>query len=260
MFGDVSRTGYDLSFRLLGIPVRIHPLFWVVAILFSPFLSQMEDMKLWFSGLAGWVAAWLATFLVHELGHALVLKKIFGADPWIVLYGFGGAAIHQPYYRRRPGGGGRMLISFAGPGAELAAIGIVLTLFWLSGSPIEFHLDQIGPLPIPLAIPNRVIDMVHSTQPVQYFAGWFLFAFIWMGLFWGILNLLPIQPLDGGHLTREFFRSVNPRSGVRLSLFVSLSFALLMAVFCFMERNFFIALFFGFFAMTNYRELQSRPF
>ena len=30
MFG-ASETPYDLRFQLLGIPVRVHPLFWLVA-------------------------------------------------------------------------------------------------------------------------------------------------------------------------------------------------------------------------------------
>ena len=68
-----------------------------------------------------WIAAWFLIFIIHEMGHALVIQRVFGANPWIILYGFGGAAIHQPYYKRIPGNGGRMLISFAGPGAALGA-------------------------------------------------------------------------------------------------------------------------------------------
>ena len=30
MLGMPEPTAYDLRFRLLGIPVRVHPLFWIV--------------------------------------------------------------------------------------------------------------------------------------------------------------------------------------------------------------------------------------
>ena len=36
-------------------------------------------------GAAGWVAALLISFLVHELGHALTARRYFGAKPEITL-------------------------------------------------------------------------------------------------------------------------------------------------------------------------------
>src|SRR5947208_3518191 len=33
MFGNAAPTPYDLRFSLFGIPVRVHPLFWVVNLL-----------------------------------------------------------------------------------------------------------------------------------------------------------------------------------------------------------------------------------
>ena len=35
MLGIPDTTEFDVSFRLFGIPVRIHPLFWVVALFLS---------------------------------------------------------------------------------------------------------------------------------------------------------------------------------------------------------------------------------
>ena len=41
MLGEPARTQYDLHFRLAGIPVRVHPLFWLVAALLGlgPFIG-----------------------------------------------------------------------------------------------------------------------------------------------------------------------------------------------------------------------------
>ena len=33
---EPSRTEGDLNFRLFGIPVRIHPFFWVIMLLLGP--------------------------------------------------------------------------------------------------------------------------------------------------------------------------------------------------------------------------------
>ena len=35
MLAEPERTQFDLNFRLLGFPVRIHPYFWIVSALFG---------------------------------------------------------------------------------------------------------------------------------------------------------------------------------------------------------------------------------
>ena len=261
MFGATGPTAYDVRFRLFGIPVRIQPFFWLIALFFFPLLGAMENMATWFFALAGWVGAWLGGFLIHEFGHALVLRKIYGASPWIVLYGFGGAAIHEPYYRRLPGNGGRMLIAFAGPGAELLCVALLIGVLSLFGFDFTVGLASLGPVPIPMVISNDIIQMMVATaQPIRVLLGWFLFGFLWLGVFWSIVNLFPIQPLDGGHIMRQFCDKIDPRGGVRNSLIISMICALAVAAFCLRERSLFVAMFFGFFAYANYQELTSRRF
>lgn len=261
MFFDTEQTASDLSFRLAGIPIRIHPFFWLVAVLFSPFLRSIDDMRTWLVGLAGWIAAWLLSFIIHEMGHALVVKKIFGADPKIVLYGFGGATVYQPFYRRVPNAGGRILISFAGPAAELLAVGALLLILALGGCHFIFTLDSFGPLPIPFLYPVEIVQFIMTPErPIQYGFGWFAYGMIWMGIFWSILNLLPIYPLDGGQMTRHFCQKISPAGGLAFSLKLSIVCALTMLAFCLREQNFFIAMFFGMFAYANFQELSCRRF
>ena len=259
MFGDTGTTAYDIRFRLFGIPVRIHPFFWMIAVLFFPMLGTMPDMRTWLCALIGWVGAWLLGFLVHEFGHALVLRNIFGASPWIVLFGFGGAAIHQPYYRRIPGRGGQMLIAFAGPGAELLAVTFLCGVLTLFGFKFFLAFDQIGPVPIPMLLSEDIgAMMVATTQPIRILFGWFLYGFLWLGVFWSIVNLFPIQPLDGGQIARQFCQKLDPRGGVRTSLILSLVCSAAIALFCLREQSFFAAMFFGFFAFANWQELSRR--
>ena len=37
------------------------------------------------------------------------------------------------------------------------------------------------------------------------FLSFFCFGFIQIGLFWAVMNLIPVYPLDGGQIARELF-------------------------------------------------------
>ncbi|MEQ8849763.1 hypothetical protein [Botrimarina sp.] len=112
LFTNVTPSPFDLSFRLLGVPVRITPVFWVVALVLGG--SASPDMAV------VWVAAVLLSVLVHEFGHAL-LQRGFGGEPSIVLYAFGGYAsavgVRDGWWRS-------VLISLAGPAAGFALFGL----------------------------------------------------------------------------------------------------------------------------------------
>ena len=60
MFG-VSETPYDLRFHALGIPVRVHPLFWLGAALLA---GRADDLAV----IVIWVACVFVSILVHEYG------------------------------------------------------------------------------------------------------------------------------------------------------------------------------------------------
>ncbi len=84
---------------------------------------------------------------------------------------------------------------------------------------------------------------------------WFL---IQINLIWGLINLLPIWPLDGGQATQISFRFVDRSRGPRWGHVVSLLVAGGLAIMALAQGsdNFF-ALFFGYFAVINYQVLQS---
>ncbi|MBX9581317.1 MAG: hypothetical protein K2X87_13490, partial [Gemmataceae bacterium] len=112
MLVEPDRTPYDLNFRLFGFPVRVHPLFWVVTVLFGS--SALRDFGPEY--LLVWVVVVFVSILVHELGHAFAFRA-FGTDAAVVLYGFGGLAV--------PWGGvagrwRRVAVSLAGPAAGFA--------------------------------------------------------------------------------------------------------------------------------------------
>ncbi len=106
LFNEPSRTAYDLNFSLLGIPVRVHPFFWLVTLLLGLGANREPSFML------VWVGACFVSILVHEMGHALAAQA-HGWHPWITLHGFGGLASYQPTYHSTSS---QLLITLAGPG------------------------------------------------------------------------------------------------------------------------------------------------
>src|SRR4051794_49713 len=107
MLGNAAPTPFDLRFVMFGIPVRVHPLFWLLATFLGWNPDSPESMVIW-------VACVFVSILVHEFGHALT-AQYFGWPPEVVLYSFGGYASFQPgwgYTTRRA-----VLTLLAGPSA-----------------------------------------------------------------------------------------------------------------------------------------------
>ena len=99
LLAEPPRTAYDLHFRLLGIPVRITPFFWVASVLLGwnlaqGFSAQSQGELSVGVALIIWTLAVLLSILVHEFGHALAFR-LFGVESDVVLYHFGGLAIPQ---------------------------------------------------------------------------------------------------------------------------------------------------------------------
>ena len=70
LLGEPARTPYDLHFRLLGFPIRIHPAFWIVALLMGFYGGDNEPLTV-----LAFMVAVLVSIIVHELGHALMFRR-----------------------------------------------------------------------------------------------------------------------------------------------------------------------------------------
>ena len=263
---EPSRTEYDLHFKLFGLPVRVHPLFWAVSI-FLGIHSSTGNMTVWLIMLGSWVAAVFLSILVHELGHALPLARYYGARTWIILHGFGGLACHEPYYRRRaPGTWGTIAYTVAGPFAGFALAAMLLAV--LSLCQVEFVLkwESFGDL---IFIPYIDIKYMGVFSFLPVYGLLVLHALIrdilYISIFWGLMNLLPLYPLDGGHIARELFLVVDRRNGIANSLWLSFFTGGVIAVLGLlqwvnvhqMQGIPFIPLLFGYLALQSYQMLIS---
>ena len=157
-----SETPYDLRFRLLDIPVRIHPLFWLV----SAVLGWQEQNL---PAVALWVACVLVSILVHEYGHAL-MARAFDASPSIVLWGLGGLCYSQGE-RQTPAQ--RLAVVLAGPGAGFLLCGLVMlvTTLIFGITPLE-HLQMIGSLvrlnPPPVSVEFKFHALLRVKEGTEF--------------------------------------------------------------------------------------------
>lgn len=190
MFGPIGPTPYDLCFSVAGIPVRVLPTFWLGAVLMGSGLLDSGHFEL----LLIWVACLFVSILVHELGHA-VMARAFGWPPQVYLYHFGGLAVYSPHYGHTTGRS--IAISLAGPVAGFCLYGAVWTLTKTVNSPLlsrghgGFAVDQLE----------------------------------WINLWWGLVNLLPVLPLDGGRISNalcdRYYRGSGDELAAKISVVVA---------------------------------------
>ncbi len=238
LLGEPPRSGGDLSFQLFGIPVRVHPFFWLIAVM----LGLGPDTQA--ADLLVWVVAVFVSVLIHEMGHALVMRA-YGIWPWITLYSFGGLASYNPAEASRVGPFGQVLISFAGPGSQFLFVAVLAAILMASGHGVTVVTAGMLPLVLPA-------DTVVSWGLTSL-----LFNLMYISIAWGVLNLIPVYPLDGGQIAREVFVAISPRRGISMSLVLSIVAGGCMSLLALSQKNFFLGLMFGVLAYGSYTTLQA---
>lgn len=222
--GAVGETPYDLNFEVLGIPVRVHPAFWILPLAIGvPYVEYFGPVVLGVAALVVFVS-----LLVHELGHA-VMQRYFGFRSEIVLYWLGG-------YARFDGRGSthwwhQVLMIAAGPGAQLLLYAAVFAL--------DAGLAETG------RSPDR-------GTPADAALG----LMLWINLVWALINLIPVYPLDGGQIARWLFVRFRPWDGIRLSLMLSIAAGAGFGFWMMSGGGSFFGLMLIFCAIQNFQELQ----
>lgn len=176
----------QLELKLGSIPLRIEGRFLLMALLLG--LNERDPARL-----AIWVVIVVVSVVVHELGHALV-GKAFGLSPSIALHGMGGATMFE---------GGRTEMSTAKSIAISVAGPFAGFLFAL----VLYGIGRAG---------------VHPEHPLARHAA---SVFFWVNVAWGIFNLLPMLPLDGGNVLRSVLRAFSRTHGEKIARVVSIVIA-----------------------------------
>jgi Zn-dependent protease len=229
----------DLHFRVFGIPVRVHPWFWIISLLMGISGNGPADPM----ATLEWVAVVFFSILIHELGHAFT-QRHFGGRPRITLYSLGGLASCDDCDRSPRS---QILISLAGPAAGFLFAAALLAAIRLAGHRVEYG-----------GFSGLVGVFVPAWEPFESpLAESLIFDLLYVNIFWGLVNLLPIYPLDGGRVSRELFTLNHPRRGIVQSLWVSVIAGGIMAAFGLSQNSILVTFMFGYLAYASYQTLRA---
>lgn len=239
-FQEPNHTRFDLRFNFFGTPARVHPLFWLMTLLFGASSGSLP-------GLVIWIVIVFISILIHELGHALTMR-FFGQPARVVLYFGGGLASPDSW-----GNGSaltaneQIIMLLAGPGAGFLLAGLTLGGVVAAGGTIDTAL-LFGVIPFP----------VLTSLPV---GGWLAVEIVetilWVNIFWGIINLMPVYPLDGGQVTRHLWIKADRWDGARKSLWLSVIVGAGIAVAGLtIIHSTYLGILFGLLAFQSYQALQ----
>jgi len=162
--------------------------------------------------------------LLHELGHAITGRHFSKTQPEIVLESFGGFARFQ-YARFTKWQ--HILMVAAGPTMNFVLAGI-------------FYLALLFLIPI-IVTPEKGIFIAQFTM-----------IGVWINIIWGLFNLIPVYPLDGGQIMHSFIKKPY------LAHQISFVMAIVMAGLALYYTGSIIAPFlFGHMAMQNYQLMSA---
>ncbi|AFE07220.1 M50 family peptidase [Corallococcus coralloides DSM 2259] len=229
-------------FRLGSVPVHVH----TSHLLFSAvFAYQSLPLPGRHSG-AGWlgdqladasspghmgavvsyVLAWMfivfVSVLVHELGHAVAFR-FFGYQPSVDLVFMGGVT--------RPN----------------------------TDSPLPWHKDVVSSFAGPLAgltlgvLCWVVLMQVRGRSEV---ADFFLSNFFFANMVWAVLNLLPVPPLDGGHISTALATRMFGRRGFIVSHVLALGLCVGLVLLSIKSGALFMGVLFAMFGFQAFRVLS----
>ncbi len=256
ILAEPPRTQYDLHFDLAGVPVRIHPLFWLVSLILGmPREGEVLGGESPVLGVVIWILALFVSILIHEMGHAFAIRH-FGWQPRVVLYGMGGLALWESsspygasYGERKDTPQSKILIAAAGPAAGFVLAALVIGVCFATRHPVTFSAG--GPLGF----------MWHVEGFENIKAETLVRDLIFINVYWGLVNLLPVFPLDGGQISRELFTLSSHQDGLPRSLLLSAVVGGIVAVLALarlgLREGFFVAFMFGYLAYVSYNALQA---
>jgi Zn-dependent protease len=206
--------------KVLGIPTKIDPSFFVLSL----FLGASRGLNP--SLLLEWLVVVFISVLLHELGHALVARQ-FGLSPQITLYSMGGLTSWSEVKDIAPPK--HIAISLAGPAAGFLLGGV---LFLTAPTLLR-------------AVPSELLTVAY-------------YDLLWVNIGWGIFNLFPILPLDGGHVLLTLERWLTRKQDQIISHTISLLGSLTITYLAFMRRSSWVIILGIWFAYSNATYLLDR--
>ena len=205
---------------ILGTTITLDFSFLILIVLFV--LTDIQSAGVQYALL--WAPVILISILVHELAHAALIGS-FGYGPsHIILQGIGGVTINER--RARPWQD--LLISAGGPAASfLLAAGVIV---------LSRNVPYVSRDPFLIAL-----------LPLLRVAN----------IYWGFFNLMPVAPLDGYGMVRNFLRMfLNEQPAFVIAIWISITAGAALAIVAAIFRQWFIALLIAWYVRSSFMQWQ----
>lgn len=233
-----------IRFTIFGVPVEIQPMFWLTGAFFGGATRSNSQEAL--IEVVVFIIIMGISILVHELGHALVGRRLGGGYASITLWGFGGLAYNHGGRFTRSGNFWRIA---AGPGAGFALGLLVVLLLCLGFGPMNgLNLSSWLLFNEAITSPSTEVISVIREGGLRLNV---IHDFLWINFWWGVINLLPVLPLDGGRIADLFVR---PQKQVYQIGFIT---GTVMAIYALTKiESVYTAAMFGYFAFQNFQQMK----
>lgn len=199
------------------IPITVHPFFWLLIFLLGWINSEAFNLMLIWAGVI------FVSVLVHEFGHALT-AVFYGQQARIDLVALGGLT---------------------------SRTGRTLTLWQ------DFLIVLNGPMAgfVLFFIFNYLY--AHTSPDANPYLRYSFAVGRLVNLWWTVLNLIPIQPMDGGRLLSIILESLFGLKGIKTALFISMILAAALSGFFFLTGNILMGAILIMFLFESYRNWKS---
>ena len=218
------------------MPIRVHPWFWLVAAV----MGLSNDGK----AVMIWVAVVFVSVLAHELGHVGAFRA-FGAPAEVVLYSFGGMTIPLRGFDRTSFRD--VVISAAGPFAGFAFAALIVAGVVAAGGEVFFR-TYFYVIPDVNVLMNR-FEYGYTEMALN--------DLLFVNIYWGLVNLLPVLPLDGGHIARGVLMHRDPMRGLRHAMMLSVACGVAIAGLALYSGQTYVFFLFGLLAISSIQNLEA---
>ena len=144
-------------------------------------------------------------------------------------------------------GGQRLVVSAAGPLAQLALAAAIVLALRVAGYSVPFPIDAIAE-PLGLYEGRRIGSL-------QAFA--FTMFMLSVNIYWPLLNLLPVPPLDGGQIVREGMLAMGVADAHKIAALLGVAVGALVAYWGYTRGQPFLGIMFAMLAVSCWQSLSA---
>ena len=217
--GQTMQLSSSTQGKMIRIPGRIPITIYPTFWIFAALIGYVNSQS--FVGTLIWIGVIFVSVLFHEFGHALTAVA-FGQNPRIELVAMGGLTYHDgqklSFWKQ-------FFIVLNGP-----VFGFLL--FFITWAVLRFPSFSQGAVGAILSLTMAV------------------------NLFWSVINLLPVMPLDGGQLLRIVFEKLFGLKGLKYALIVGIVISLGFSLVLFLYQVILAGALFFLFAFQSYDTLK----